>query len=131
MESTTPQPGRLDDESRAELLCYLVVGQLIAINHAGTWLKTSHLVESARIWLASNGAACDWMERATLAQMSAELAPSLLSALNLRDAVKLAQLFTNSWRLDYRSEIVQRIHDESIRSLRSRRTDEAHGNNGG
>jgi hypothetical protein len=119
-----PRPGRLDDEARAELLCYLVVGQLIAINHAGTWLKTSHLVESARIWLANNGADCDWMERAMLAQISSELAPGVLSRLDLRDATHLAQLFVNGWRLDYRSTTVQRIYGECVRYLRSRRRHE-------
>jgi len=125
MESATPPPGILDDESRAELLCYLVVAQLIAINHAGTWLKTSHLVESARIWLANNGADCDWMERATLAHTSAELAPVLLNSLELRDAVQLAQLFGHSWRLDYRSAVVQCIHNECVRHLRTRRPDQS------
>jgi hypothetical protein len=40
----------LDDEARAELLCYLVVGQLAARARTGEWLRTDHLVESTRIW---------------------------------------------------------------------------------
>jgi hypothetical protein len=31
-----------------------VIGQLVAQARTGAWLKTSHLVESSRIWLASN-----------------------------------------------------------------------------
>ncbi|MCX4156174.1 MULTISPECIES: hypothetical protein [Paraburkholderia] len=34
----------LDDEARAELLCYLVVGQLVARARTGEWLRTDHLV---------------------------------------------------------------------------------------
>ncbi|CAE6945994.1 hypothetical protein R69608_05523 [Paraburkholderia nemoris] len=58
-DAHTPGPGRLDDEARAELLCYLVVAQLVARARTGEWLRTDHLVESTRIWLAGNGADAD------------------------------------------------------------------------
>lgn len=105
------KPSALDDEARAELLCYLVVGQLVAIDRTGTQLRTDHVIESARIWLANNGAECDWQERARLSQWSAELAPEFLPYPDLHDAEQLAKLFTDGWRLDYRSAAVQRIHD--------------------
>ena len=41
----------LDDDARAELLCYLVVGQLVAMARTGAWLRTDHLVDSACIWI--------------------------------------------------------------------------------
>ncbi|QYD67991.1 hypothetical protein KZJ38_17080 [Paraburkholderia edwinii] len=100
------RPEHLDDEARAELLTYLVAGQLVARARTGVWLETTHLVESAQIWLASNGANCSWFERAHLARVSAELAPSFLNAPALSDAATLAQLFTDGGRLDYRSPIV-------------------------
>ncbi len=56
----------LDDEARAELPCYLVVGQLVARARTSEWLRTDHLVESTRIWLAGNGANADWTERVYL-----------------------------------------------------------------
>ncbi|WP_233886963.1 hypothetical protein [Paraburkholderia flagellata] len=46
----------LDVEARAELLCFLVAGQLFAFAREGVWLRTDHLIELAQIWLASNGA---------------------------------------------------------------------------
>jgi hypothetical protein len=111
MATAIRPPGKLDDAARAELLCYLVVGQLVAHARAGEWLRTGHLVESARIWLASNGANCDWHERVTLSRASAELAPAFLSVPLLRDDGQLARLFTDGWRLDYRSPVVREIHD--------------------
>jgi hypothetical protein len=38
----------LDDQARAELLTYLLVGQLIAMARTGVWLGTNHLIESRR-----------------------------------------------------------------------------------
>lgn len=97
-----------DDEACAELLCYLVVGQLVAMARTGSWLRTDHLVESARIWLANNGADCNWIERARLAQASVELA--LLFSPEFQDQAALARLFTDAWRLDYRSVTVRNLH---------------------
>jgi hypothetical protein len=45
----------LDDETKAELT-FLVVGQLFAFARSGEWLRALHLIESAQIWLSSNGA---------------------------------------------------------------------------
>jgi hypothetical protein len=103
---TAVETANLDDEARAELLCYLVVGHLVAMARTDTWLRTDHLVESALIWVASNGADCAWSERAEFARASAGLASELV----LDDAVELARLFTDGWRLDYRSPVVQGIH---------------------
>ena len=43
-----PLPGP-DGEARGELPCCLVVAQLLARASSGSWLRTDHLVESARI----------------------------------------------------------------------------------
>jgi hypothetical protein len=98
----------LDSEARAELLCYLVVGQLIAMARTGTWLRTDRVIESARIWLINNGADCDWLERASLGQASVELA--LLFSPEFQDPAALTRLFTDAWRLDYRAVTVQHLH---------------------
>ncbi|REE19874.1 hypothetical protein B0G71_2991 [Paraburkholderia sp. BL27I4N3] len=63
----------LGDDSRAELLCYLVVAQLVAMARAGDWLRTDHLVESGRIWCKANGARFDWQQRIALGQIAGEL----------------------------------------------------------
>lgn len=70
MAAFASEPAGLDEEARAELLCYLVVGQIIAVSRTGEWLRTDHLVESIRIWLASNGAEASWSERFQLGALS-------------------------------------------------------------
>lgn len=100
----------LDDESRAELLCYLVIGELVAMAKTGNWLRTDHLVESTRIWMTANGARCDWQDRVALAQTAAELAPSVLASFQLATEQSLVPLFSDGWMLDYRSLIVCDIH---------------------
>ncbi|CAG4892204.1 hypothetical protein LMG31841_01572 [Paraburkholderia saeva] len=113
-----PALDNVDDEARAELLCYLVVGHLIAEARTGTWLRTDHLVESARIWQSANGANFDWSERARLAHLSTELAPHVFSTSIPRDEPSLAKLFTDGWRLDYRSPVVQGVYEICARRLR-------------
>jgi hypothetical protein len=100
----------LDDEARAELLCYLVVGQLVARSRTGAWLRTDHLVESTRIWLAGNGADADWTERVHLGALSERIALDFSELPRFADAASLARLFTDGWRLDYRSPIVRGIY---------------------
>jgi hypothetical protein len=48
------KPSKLDDEARAELLCYLVVGQLVARARTGSWLRTDLCVELLNIWFNRN-----------------------------------------------------------------------------
>jgi hypothetical protein len=40
-------PGYVGDEARVELLCFLVVGQLVAFAREGAWLRADHLIETA------------------------------------------------------------------------------------
>jgi hypothetical protein len=112
-----PDFSNLDDEARAELLSYLVVAQLVGHSRTGEWLRTDHLVESTRIWLASNGGACDWLERIDLADASIDLAPDFLTLPGFAESTELAGLFTDGWRLDYRSRIVRNIHDRCAAHL--------------
>lgn len=102
----------LDDEARAELLCFLVVGQLFAFAREGVWLRTDHLIESAQIWLASNGAECDWLDRARLVEASRVIARQESVVPFPKDDADLHRLFNlrTGWFLDYRSPVVQRLH---------------------
>jgi hypothetical protein len=100
----------LDDEARAELLCYLVVGQLIARARTGIWLRTDHFVELLSIWLNGNGAQADWLERVQLGALSETVASDFAEQAMFADSEALAKLFTDGWRLDYRSPIVRAIH---------------------
>jgi hypothetical protein len=106
-----------DDEDRAALLCHLVVAQLISRVKTSEWLRTGHLVESERTWLFANGASLDWFESVRLCRVSVELATSIWAIELLQDADELAMLFTDGWRLDYRSSVVRGIHDVCIARL--------------
>ncbi|MFM0178738.1 hypothetical protein PQR52_09745 [Paraburkholderia aspalathi] len=107
----------LDDEARAELLCYLVIAQLVGTARGGDWLRTDHLVESTRIWLAANGAKANWSERVRLGSLSEKVALGLAALPGLNDAEYLAKLFTDGWRLDYRSPVVCEIHTACVAEL--------------
>ncbi|MFP3709299.1 hypothetical protein SB783_35370 [Paraburkholderia sp. SIMBA_009] len=111
----------LDVEARAELLCFLVVGQLFAFAREGVWLRTNHLIESAQIWLASNGAQCDWLERARLVEASRAIAAEESGAPFPKDDADLHRLFNlrTGWFLDYRSPVVQRIHTRCVTYLKA------------
>lgn len=100
----------LDDGARAELLCYLVVAQLIARARTGTWLRTDHLVESTRIWLAGNSADASWEDRVRLGALSETIALGFAEQPRFASAAELAKLFTDGWRLDYRSPIVRGVY---------------------
>lgn len=101
-----------DDEARAELLCFLVVGQLFAFAREGVWLRTDHLIESAQMWLSSNSAECDWLERAWLVEASRVIAGQESVNPFPKDDSDLHRLFNlkTGWFLDYRSPVVQHIH---------------------
>jgi hypothetical protein len=110
----------LDDEARAELLCYLVVAQLVARSRTGEWLRTDHFVESLNIWLNGNGGEADWLERMQMKSLSELVAMDFGKLPHLADEAKLAELFTDGWRLDYRSPVVRSIHVACETDLRNR-----------
>ncbi|WP_162601040.1 hypothetical protein [Paraburkholderia sp. C35] len=107
----------LDDEARAEMLCYLVVGELVSMARTQDWLNTGHLVELSRIWMHANGAICDWQERIEIARMAADLAPDILATFGLDTEKALTALFANARRLDYRLPVVCQIHDRCAARL--------------
>lgn len=100
----------LDNEARAELLCYLVAGQLVARARTGDWLRTDHVVELLNIWLRGNGAHTNWLDRVQLGALSEKVALDFAELPESADSNSLAQLFTDGWRMDYRSPIVRTIH---------------------
>jgi hypothetical protein len=106
--------------TRAKMLCYLVVAELVAMARTGDWLRTDHIVESYRIWMRTNGVACDWQERVALARAAARLAPEILAAFKLTTERSLAPLFGDCWMLDYRSATVCEIHWFCARFLAQR-----------
>jgi hypothetical protein len=111
--------GLMDDETKAELLTFLVVGQLLAFARQGEWLRTDHLIESCQIWLSSNGARCDWLKRAKLVEASKRLAVEAYASPFPRDEAGLLELFNldGGWFLDYRSPVVRDIYLMSLARL--------------
>jgi hypothetical protein len=110
-------PPVFDDEARAEMLCYLVVGELVAMARTGDWLRTDHLVELSLIWMHANGAQPEWRDHISIVRMAAELAPDVLATFGLRTGEALALLFTDGGRLDYRVPLVGEIHDQCAARL--------------
>jgi hypothetical protein len=103
---------KLDNEAKAELLTFLVVGQLFAFARSGEWLRVDHLIKSSQTWLSSNGAECDWLERARLVAACRELAILALDLPFPQTEADLVALFNldRGWFLDYRKPVVQQIH---------------------
>lgn len=64
----------LDGQARAELLCYLVVKQLLAHVHRGRWLRPDHSVESIRIWLIARREYCSVFEGIGFGQLLEKVA---------------------------------------------------------
>jgi hypothetical protein len=102
---------KLDGTERADLLCFLVMAHLIGHANTGKWLPTDRAVEASRIWAASNSAECDWLDRAKLAQMAADIAPTFLVFPCFTDAKELIKLLADGWQLDYRSPTVRGMLD--------------------
>ena len=99
------EDNRLDDAERADLLCFLVMAQLIGHASTDKWLRTDHVVEAARIWAASNSADCGWLDRAKLARIAADIAPTLLVFPCFRETKELVKLLgkvctTRFWSAD-------------------------------
>jgi hypothetical protein len=110
-------PFIFDDEARAEMLCYLVVGELVAMARTGDWLRTDHLVELSAIWMRANGAQPEWRDRISIVRMAVDLAPDVQATFGLRSEQALASLFTGGGRLDYRVPVVGEIHDRCVARL--------------
>lgn len=102
---------KLGDAERTDQLCFLVVAQLIGHSSTGNWLRTDHVVEAARIWAVSNSVDCDWLVRAKLARIAADIAPTFLVFPCFREAKELVRLLADGWQLDYRSPTVRGMLD--------------------
>lgn len=112
---------KFDSAERADLLCFLVLAQLIGHASTGDWLRTDHVVEAARMWTASNSADCDWLDRAKLARMSADLAPQFQTFPWFMDPARMVAMFVDGWRLDYRSPIMRGMLDVCVEHLTQHR----------
>jgi hypothetical protein len=60
--------------------------------------------------VTSNGANADWAERVHLGTLSRQIALDFAELPRFADSASFARLFTDGWRLDYRSPIVRGSH---------------------
>lgn len=109
-----------DDEANTELLCYLVIAQLVARSCTGEWLRTDHLVESTRIWLAGSKRTIDPVDRVRVAQLSQQIAAELPDCPEVRDSRVLVRMFTSRWSLDSQSALVRTIYGICVTRLNCR-----------
>jgi hypothetical protein len=107
----------LDDERRADLLCYLVIAQLIGRAKTGNWLRTDHLVESKRVWEQVNGVFPLWFEGVRLGEVSMQLATTVWAVELLHDVDALAELLSATWEVNYASPVARGIYDICVTRL--------------
>ncbi|ASL48976.1 hypothetical protein bAD24_p01395 (plasmid) [Burkholderia sp. AD24] len=111
-------PLNLDLRARAEFLAYLVASHLLARQITGNWLSADHVVESAALWLRTNGGGADVMERVMLStralaiaeQLEAEPTPEFMPQ-------PIASLFCENLRLDFRSAVARDLYQHCLTRL--------------
>ncbi|WP_322092872.1 hypothetical protein [Paraburkholderia bannensis] len=109
----------MDEEAKVGLLTFLIVGQLLAYARSGEWMRTDHLIESCQIWLSSNVARCDWLDREKPIEACRQMAQEVYALPLPRDEASLLKHFNlyGVWFLDYRSALVRDVHALSVAHL--------------
>lgn len=97
-----PALDNLHHAARCDLLCYMVIGQLVEHTRSRGWLCPARLAESMRYWLTTNRLSTTDAEQRQLTRMSVALASGLQHQPLLRDPVILAGLAFDGWRLNFR-----------------------------
>ncbi|WP_147329576.1 hypothetical protein [Paraburkholderia sp. DHOC27] len=111
-------PLNMDLRARAELLTYLVSSHLMARQLTGDWLSPTHVVESTTIWLNANGAGAGVMQRVMLSSRALTIAKEVESArLPIFSPERLATLFCENLRVDFRSESARAVYQYCLNSL--------------
>ncbi|MFM0078748.1 hypothetical protein P0D72_07640 [Paraburkholderia sediminicola] len=111
-------PLNLDLRARAELLAYLVSSHLLAKQLTGDWLSPDHVVESTTLWLNTNGAGADVMQRVMLSSRALEVAKYLETAsLPTLSSQMITKLFCENLRLDFRSATAREIYQHCLTHL--------------
>ncbi|ACC73860.1 hypothetical protein PPMP20_29645 [Paraburkholderia phymatum] len=108
-QHSASHPGRLEDGQRTELLCHLVVEQLLSRAGTGKWLELGRVVECIQRWTQTKGLAPDWMEGARLGELSGPLASDLWQIRHLRSTTRISSLRDLQGMPDSGSPFVQRM----------------------
>jgi hypothetical protein len=107
------------EDSCVEMLCYLVVLQLVTVAHARTSLTAPQLEKSVLLWCARNGTRYDAHECRGLAYLSMKLAPELSVFAPLLDAVRCGKVLSE-WHVNDESQTVSSIRNICASTLRNR-----------
>lgn len=111
-------PLNLDLRARAELLAYLVSSHLLAKQLTGEWLAPEHVVESATLWLNTNGGGANVVQRVTLSSRALEVARRMQDAPFAGFPPQaITTLFCENLRLDFRSEAARTIYQHCLNAL--------------
>ncbi|MGH8778287.1 hypothetical protein [Paraburkholderia sp.] len=114
-------PERLNDEARCDLLCHLVVVQLIEHTRSGAWLRAAQIAESTRLWLGADRTHTTRTEQATLARTASALAPVFLQQPAFRDTATLARLSFDIWRMNFAAPLLRTLRAACATRLAQRR----------
>jgi len=99
----------VENERRAELLCFLVVTAAASHSLTSEW-RVDHVVESCRLWLRRNAVMMPWLERVNLGQLALRLARrDLFKAKVVIRQAHVQALFTGDMALNLSSTMVQRV----------------------
>jgi hypothetical protein len=101
-----PALDNLHHAARCDLLCYMVIGQLVEQARSHVWLCPIRLAESMRYWLTTNRLSTTRAGQRQLAGMSVALASGLQRQPLLRDPAILAGLAFDGWRLNFRPPLL-------------------------
>ncbi|WP_207557051.1 hypothetical protein [Paraburkholderia acidicola] len=110
-------PERPDHEAQCDLLCHLVVRQLVEHAASHTWLRTVHVAESIRLWHGAHRTHTTRLDQVRLARMAATLAAVFEKQQTYRNAVLLAELSFDIWRLNFRSPLLHTIRAACAKRL--------------
>ena len=118
MSRAMSNPLNMDLRARAELLSYLVASHLLARHMTGNWLSVEHVVESTALWLKTNGAGAQVMERGMLSTRAHDMAQRLENTLGSAVTSKsVTALFCENLRLDFRSPVARQIYQHCLTHL--------------
>ena len=106
-----------DVQSGADLLCHLVVAQLVVRVKTDQWAEADQVVKVIRAWSHDNEITIDWFEGVRFGYLSKQLATMLWILKPLRNMTRLGKLFTSDWEIDYESPIARGIRAVCSASL--------------
>lgn len=110
-------PERLDHEAQCDLLCHLVVRQLVEHAASHSWLRAARVAESIRLWHGAHRTHTTHVEHVRLARMAAALAQAFERQQTYRNAAILAELSFDIWRLNFRSPLLHTIRTACAKRL--------------